>query len=244
MLIRVLKAEMIKMRHSPVWLAFLLIPIIPAFMGTFNYLNNLGVLENAWYSLWTQHTIFACYFFLPVLIGIYASYLFRLEHANHNWNAVMTAPVPITPIFMAKLMMGGLRVVLTQLWIGLLFIISGFLAGLAGPIPPELPVWLLFGALGGMVVCALQLCLSLVIRSFAVPVGIALMGGIAGLALLSQGYGLYFPYALITLGMRANDPAAPMAVSEISFLIACAAFMAGFCLFAITWLKWRDVVTG
>lgn len=50
------------MRHSPVWLAFLLIPIIPAFMGTFNYLNNFRVLENAWYSLWTQHTIFTCYF--------------------------------------------------------------------------------------------------------------------------------------------------------------------------------------
>ena len=81
-------------------------------------------------------------------------------------------------------------------------------------------------------------------RCFAVPVGIALMGGIAGLALLSQGYGLTFPYALITLGMRANDPAAPMAVSEISFLIACAVFIAGFCLFAITWLKRRDVVTG
>jgi len=244
MLIRVLKAEMIKMRHSPVWLAFLLIPIIPAFMGTFNYLNNLGMLENEWYSLWTQHTLFACYFFLPVLIGIYASYLFRLEHANHNWNAVMTAPVPITPVFMAKLMMGWLMVMLTQILIGLLFIISGFLAGLVGPIPPELPVWLLFGALGGMVVCALQLCLSLVIRSFAVPVGIALMGGIAGLALLSKGYGLYFPYALITLVCGANDPAAPMAVGEISFLIACAAFIAGFCLFAITWLKQRDVVTG
>ena len=244
MLIRVLKAEIIKMHHSPVWLAFLLIPIIPAFMGTFNYLNNLGILENQWYSLWTQHTLFACYFFLSVLIGIYASYLFRLEHAIHNWNAVMTAPVLITQLFMAKLMMGWLMVILTQLWIGLLFIISGLLAGLAGPIPPELSVWLLFGALGGMVVCALQLCLSLVIRSFAVPVGIALMGGIAGLALLSQGYGLYFPYALITLGMRANDPAAPMAVSEISFLIACAVFIAGFCLFAITWLKRRDVVTG
>lgn len=244
MLIRALQAEMIKMRHSPMWLAFLLIPIIPAFMGTFNYLNNLSMLENKWYSLWTQHTLFACYFFLPVLIGIYASYLFRLEHANHNWNAVLTAPVPITQLFMVKLIMGWLMVVLTQLWMGLLFIFSGLQAGLSGSIPPELPLWLLFGALGGMVICALQLCLSLVIRSFAVPVGIALMGGIAGLALLSQGYGLYFPYALITLGMRANDPATPMAVGEISFLIACTIFISGFCLFAITCLKRRDVVTG
>ncbi|MBC3797799.1 ABC transporter permease [Acetobacterium tundrae] len=244
MFIRVLKAEMIKMRHSPVWLAFLLIPIIPAFMGTFNYLNNLEILENEWYSLWTQHTLFACYFFLPVLIGIYCSYLWRLEHANHNWNAVMTAPVPITHLFLAKLIMGSAMVVLTQLWIGLLYILSGLLAGVSGPIPPELSVWLFFGALGGMVACALQLFISLVIRSFAVPVGIALMGGIAGLALLSKGYGIWFPYALITLGMRANDPAAPMSVGEIQFILACAVFMAGFSLFAIIWLKRRDVVTG
>lgn len=244
MFLRVLKAEMMKMRHSPVWLAFLLIPIIPAFMGTFNYLNNLGILENEWYSLWTQHTIFSCYFFLPVLIGIYCSYLFRLEHTNHNWNAIMTAPIPINSLFLAKLMMGWLMVALTQIWMGLLFIISGLLVGISAPIPPELPVWLFFGALGGMVVCALQLCLSLVIRSFAVPVGIALMGGIAGLALLSQGYGLYFPYSLITLGMRANDPASPMSVTGIQFLFASVVFTAGFCLFAIIWLKRRDVVTG
>ncbi|AFA46886.1 ABC transporter permease [Acetobacterium woodii] len=244
MFLRVLKAEMMKMRHSPVWLAFLLIPIIPAFMGTFNYLNNLGILDNQWYSLWTQHTLFACYFFLPVLIGIYCSYLFRLEHMNHNWNAIMTAPVPITQLFLAKLVMGGLMVVLTQIWVGLLFVFSGLLIGISTPIPADLPIWLFFGALGGMAVCALQLCLSLVIRSFAVPVGIALMGGIAGLALLSQGYGLYFPYALITLGMRANDPTAPMLVTGIQFLLASVIFTVGFCLFAIAWLKQRDVITG
>ncbi|KNZ40179.1 ABC transporter permease [Acetobacterium bakii] len=244
MLIRALKAEMIKMRHSPVWLAFLLIPIIPAFMGTFNYLNNLGMLENEWYSLWTQHTIFSCYFFLPVLIGIYASYLCRLEHTNHNWNAVMTAPVPITQMFLAKLIMACTMVILTQIWMGILFIISGLLAGVTGTIPLELPIWLFFGALGGMVVCALQLFISLVIRSFAVPVGIALMGGVAGLAVLSKGYGIWFPYALITLGMRANDPTAPMSVGEVQFLLTCLVFLAGFSLLAITWLKTRDVVTG
>ncbi len=213
-------------------------------MGTFNYLNNLGILDNQWYSLWTQHTLFACYFFLPVLIGIYCSYLFRLEHMNHNWNAIMTAPVPITQLFLAKLVMGWLMVVLTQIWVGLLFVFSGLLIGISTPIPADLPIWLFFGALGGMAVCALQLCLSLVIRSFAVPVGIALMGGIAGLALLSQGYGLYFPYALITLGMRANDPTAPMLVTGIQFLFASVIFIVGFCLFAISWLKQRDVITG
>jgi ABC-2 type transport system permease protein len=35
-----------------------------------------------------------------------------------------------------------------------------------------------------------------------------------------------------------------MSVGGIQFLIACTVFLAVFCLFAITWLKRRDVVTG
>jgi ABC-2 type transport system permease protein len=41
------------------------------------------------------------------------------------------------------------------------------------------------------VICAFQLCLSLVIRSFAVPVGIALIGGILGLVAMAKGYGVW-----------------------------------------------------
>lgn len=244
MWMRVLKAEWLKLRRSPVWLAFFLIPIIPAFMGTFNYVNNLGILKSQWYSLWTQHTLFTCYFFLPVLIGIYCSYLCRLEHSNHNWNAMMTAPVPISQMFLAKLMMGAVLVVLTQIWIGVLFVASGMLAGVTGPVPLELPIWLLFGAMGGIVVCALQLCIALVIRSFAVPVGIALMGGILGIGILAKGYGAWFPYTLIALGMRANNPAADMVVSEVQFMANCVLFLVVFFFFAINWLSRRDVVTG
>ena len=53
MLMRCLKAELLKCRRSPVWIAFLILPIFPAFLGTFNYLGNLGVLQSEWYSLWS-----------------------------------------------------------------------------------------------------------------------------------------------------------------------------------------------
>lgn len=59
MLLRCLKAEIRKCRRSPVWLAFLILPIFPAILGTGNYLANQEVLENGWYSLWSQHTLFS-----------------------------------------------------------------------------------------------------------------------------------------------------------------------------------------
>lgn len=217
---------------------------MPAVMGAFNYLQNVGILQDQWYSLWTQHTLFTCYFFLPAIIGVYCSYLCRLEHMNYNWNTVMTAPVPIPYIYFAKLIMASVMVLLTQVWIGVLFVISGKLCGFNTPVPPELLKWLLYGAIGGIVICALQLCISLVIRSFAVPVGIALIGGIAGLAALAKGYGAWFPYSLLSVGMRANHPGGPMQCSTEQFVMISFFYLVVCIIFAATWLKKRDVVTG
>jgi hypothetical protein len=244
MFLRTLRAERMKLHHSPVWLAFLMIPILPAVMGTFNYLQNIGILQNQWYSLWTQHTLFTCYFFLPATIGVYCSYLCRLEHSNHNWHAVMTAPVPVSYVYLAKLISASVMVFLTQIWIGMLFVISGKLAGLTAPVPPELPGWLLYGAVGGSVICALQLCVSLIIRSFAVPVGIALIGGVAGLAALARGYGVWFPYSLLCLGMRANKPGGAMQCSTEQFVLSSVFYLMVCLLFAVMWLKKRDVSAG
>lgn len=242
MFFRTLQAERMKLHHSPVWFAFLILPILPAVMGTFNYLQNIGILQDQWYSLWTQHTLFTCYFFLPAVIGIYCSYLCRLEHLNHNWNAVMTAPVPVSSVYLSKLVMASIMVLLTQVWIGVLFVISGKLCGLGSPIPTDLPVWLLCGAVGGIVICALQLCVSLVIRSFAVPVGIALIGGIAGLAAFARGYGVWCPYSLLSLGMRANHPGGPLECGTGQFALNSLFFLAACMIFAVVWLKKRDVV--
>ena len=79
--------------------SFFVLPVISAIYGTYNYLQNLGILTDQWYSLWTQHTLFYALFFFPVLVGVYAAYLWRLEHMGHNWNLIMAAPVrPALPV--------------------------------------------------------------------------------------------------------------------------------------------------
>ena len=157
MLLRCLKAELYKCRRSPVWLAFLALPVFPALLGTGNYLANIEVLDNGWYSLWGQHTLFSSVFFLPALLGVFCGWQWRLEHADHNWNSFLTAPVPVGALYAAKLILAAGVSLLAQGWIGGLYLLSGKLAGLSGSLPPELPGWLLFGALGGVSVCAVQL---------------------------------------------------------------------------------------
>ena len=133
MLLRCIRAENRKLRRSPIWLLFLAVPAISAVYGTFNYNMNLEILTHGWYDLWTQYTLFYAIFFFAPLIGVYAAYLWRLEHRGHNWNLIMTAPVRPFCLYFAKFCVVTKMAILTQLWLLLLFVIGGKLgAGLAG----------------------------------------------------------------------------------------------------------------
>lgn len=242
MLCKLIWAEMMKLKRSPVWLAFLLLPIIPALMGTINYLGNLEVLRSEWYSLWTQHTLFTVYFFLPILIGIYCSYIMRQEENNRNWNRVLTAPVPRAMVYIAKLSCAAMMILLSQLWIGALFLISGKLVGMtAAPPLKELAVWCAFGVLGGMVMASIQLLLSLYIRSFALPVGIALAGGLSGLLFLAKGLGHIWPYSLMAYGMNSNSPQELLKSGYAQFAIICLVYIAVLSLASSYIFSRRDI---
>ena len=125
MLYKLIKAERLKLKRSPLWLAFIFMPIIPALLGTLNYKANIEVLQSEWFSLWTQHTLFTCYFFLPIMIGIYSSYIMRQEENNRNWNKVLSMPVSKNLVFIAKLIQVVFMIFLSEIWICTLFVISG-----------------------------------------------------------------------------------------------------------------------
>ena len=239
MLLRCLKAEAQKCRRSPVWLAFVLLPIFPAILGTGNYLGNIEVLDDAWYSLWSQHTLFSSMFFLPALLGVFCAWQWRLEHADHNWNSFLTAPAPVGDLYAAKLILAAVVSLLAQVCIGLLFLLSGKIVGIPGPVPPELPEWLLCGTLGGVSVCAVQLFFSLVLRAFAPPVAFGLAGGSVGLMFTAQGWGYAFPYSLLCLGMRANNP--QMELDLLPFVLSALIYTVVFALLALRYLKRWDI---
>lgn len=239
MLLRCLKAEVQKCRRSPVWIAFLLLPVFPAILGTGNYIGNIEVLDHAWYSLWSQHTLFSSMFFLPALLGVFCAYQWRLEHTDHNWNSFLTAPVPVGDLYAAKLILAAVVSLLSQVCIGILFLLSGKLAGISAPVPPELPEWLLCGTLGGISVCAVQLFFSLVVRAFAPPVAFGLAGGIVGLMFTAQGWGYAFPYSLLCLGMRANNP--EMEMDLLPLVLSALIYTTVFAFLALWYLRRRDM---
>lgn len=232
---KTIKSECLKLKRSPVWLAFFILPVISAFFGTSNYMANQGLLKSEWYSLWSQHTLFLCYIFMPALIGTYCSYLWRLEHLRNNWNSFLTAPVSRTSLYVGKLFWAVIMVVAGNTWIFLLYVLCGKLCGLPGVPPKESIGWIVCGILGGITICCIQLVISMVIRSFAIPIGIGLAGGIGGLMITSKGWGLYYPYSLYCMGMRANNP--QMELDILPFIIGCIFYIFLFSVVSVVCLR-------
>lgn len=242
MLFKLLKTEQMKLKRSPIWIAFLLMPIIPALLGTINYIGNIEILKSEWYSLWTQHTLFTCYFFLPILLGVYCSYIMHEEENNRNWNKVLTMPVRRSMVFISKLLTAGTMILLSELWIGALFVISGKVIGMTAPVPfDKIIIWCLLGTLGGMVMASVQLMISLFVKNFALPIGIALGGGISGLVFLAKGLGHVWPYSLMAYGMNSNAPQKLIGNGYLQFVIICAVYIAAFTIISNIILSKRDM---
>ena len=182
MLLRCIRAENRKLRGSAIWLVFFVVPLISCLYGTVNFLGNQGMLSFTWYDLWTQHTLLYALFFFAPMVGVYAAYLWRLEHLGRNWNLIMSAPVRPLYLFAAKALALIKLVAFTQGWVFLLFLLCGRLwARLPGWPPAQIFLWLLRGVAGSLPIVALELGLAMAIRSFAVPVLLGLAGGVSEL---------------------------------------------------------------
>ena len=219
-----LHAELVKLRRGPIWLAFVALPLVAAAIGTFNYVSNLAILRNGWFDLWTQHTLFSGMFFLHALVGASCSWLMRLEHRGTNWNQLMTAPAGAMGILISKLLVAWLMLGVGFAATGAFFVGCGKLAGLSGLPGPEYAWWLVLGWVGGLASIACQLLVSLLIRNFAAPVGIAVIGGLVGFFLHAYDKGLAWPYGLVVVALNSNGNGALSAGQLIPFLAATAVY--------------------
>ncbi|MEK8131883.1 ABC transporter permease [Paenibacillus filicis] len=234
-------AEWLKLRRSRLGLVLAVLPVLSLLMGCANFVINQAVLQNGWYSLWTQVSLFYGEFFLPVLIAICCAYVCRLEHMNHNWNALLTAPVSPASVVLSKLGVVSVLIAGVQLLFVGLYVGAGLTLGLGNSLPPELPGWALRGWLASVAIGAVQLMLSMRIRSFAAPVGIALCAVFLGLGLYVAKLGYLSPYSLLTLGMGVLSQESLNVVENGAFMLMNMLFTAGFTALTVRGLRRGDV---
>ncbi|MCR8980893.1 ABC transporter permease [Brevibacillus laterosporus] len=236
-------AEWLKLRHSRIGLVLAVLPIISLLIGCVNYYFNQSVLQNGWYSLWIQVNLFYGEFFLPILIAICCSYVCRLEHLNRNWNMVLTSPVSVASVFLAKLIVVSILILFAQALFMGLYWLAGTLFSLPEPFPVETIGWTIRGWYASMSISALQLGLSLRIRSFATPIGISLCAVFIGLGMYIAKLGIYFPFSLLTIGMNVLSQDKLTDIQNILFWVVNMAFIIIFASMSIRRLKNKDIVS-
>lgn len=237
------KNELTKLRRAPIWIAFALLPALSALIGCANYLMNLDVLEGGWPGLWTQQTIFVCYFFLPALLGAGCSYLWRQEHINGNWNGLMAQPVGALAVVLGKFLAAVVLSAVAFIAVTTFYFVSGIVIGVPGNPPLDsLALYIGLGFLGSLVIVAAQSLISMTIRNFAAPVGIALVLGVVGLIASSAGAGYVFPYSLMQTAMNSNS-LITLTLPHIILVATLSLIYSAACIAAAAiLLKRRDVI--
>ena len=79
------------------------------------------------------------------------------------------------------------------------------------------------------------------IRSFSLPIAIALAGSTGGMLILNKDMGIVWPYSLMLLGMNSNKTEDSLAGGILPFLTSAAVFSLIFCGLSVWFLKHRDV---
>jgi len=239
---RSISAEWLKLRHSRVGLILAVLPILSLLIGCANYYFNQSVLQNGWYSLWTQVSLFYGEFFLPILIAICCSYICRLEHQNRNWNKIMASPVSVGSILIAKFIVVSILILFAQVLFMGLYLLAGTFFPIHEPFPLETIEWAFRGWFASLSICALQLRLSLQFRSFATPIGISLCAVFLGLGMYIAKLGLFSPFSLLTIGMSVLNQEKLTDIQNILFWVMNLTFIVIFISMSIRRLKKKDIV--
>jgi hypothetical protein len=195
-------AEFLKLRRSLSWAVVLLLPAVLAVAGSVMTLIDGRPLDDGWHTLWLRSVVFYGLFPLAVGIAALASLVWRSEHRGGNWNALMGGPVSSLRIVLGKAAAVALPAAAMQLVMLAAVLALGKLAyGLPGMLPAQYFLVSVLIMLAAGPASVLQSWLSMRIRSFAVPVGIAFMGaGLSAALLLAEvpGISIVSPYALLS----------------------------------------------
>ncbi len=177
------RAEFIKLKRSSAWLVGVILPLLAVTTGTINLANNRDVLDAGWASFTSQVLLFYGLLFFSTGIALLASTVWRMEHRGSNWNLLLATTAQPFRLVCAKVCIIVVMVVIMQLVLVAGTLASGFwILRLDGAIP-----WEFVLAAGLAVVCSLPLVaiqsgLSMLMKSFAAPVALCMLGCVVSIA--------------------------------------------------------------
>lgn len=206
--LNVLAAERLKMSRSRLWLVLLISPALSALIGA---LVNLPKGDDAavWPLLISAMSMLHALLFLPIMSGLFPSFLCRYEHTGGGWKQLLVLPVSRSAVYLAKFTVVAVLLAASQLLFLAALLIVALFQGISGPMP-----WGMIATslIGGWIACmplvALQLGVSLVWSSFAAPLAVNVSLTIPNLLIInSDKIGPFYPWAQPLLAMMPRGQA-------------------------------------
>lgn len=238
--VRLLQAEVAKLRRSLVLLLMAAVPAMVLIMLTMMRVSGNAAPDWERHSL-TGAAIWA-YLLLPLTATALTALLAQVEHGPRAWSAVLSLPCPKWRVFAAKaaVAVGGMALVSALLWASILA--SGLIAGAlsagaapTGPLPAgPLAETLLRMWAAGLLVVGIPFALAMAVSNFAAPVVAGIAGTFFAVAATAAKAGIYFPW-LLPVNILAAEP-------ERAFQALLSGAIGGAAVLAIAcvWLGRRD----
>lgn len=156
---------------------------------------------------------------------------------------LMSSPVSVASVFLAKLIVVSILIMFAQALFMGLYWLAGSLFSLPGPFPVDTIGWTIRGWYACLSISALQLGLSLRIRSFATPIGISLCAVFIGLGMYIAKLGIFYPFSLLNIGMSVMSQEKLNDMQNFLFWMTNLAFIIIFTSMSIRRLKNKDIVS-
>jgi ABC-2 type transport system permease protein len=210
-LVRALRAEALKLRHSlAAWLVLLapLVIIVLALVqfsfATIRHPHQFSPAE-AWLRFSAGMFVLWSFLMLPLLVTLLAALLANMEHANQQWKHLLALPVPRWSHYAAKFCVLAAMVVSSTLLLGVMTPLAGWIVmhtqpayGMAGPPPWG---WLATHTLAciaaaGLMV-ALQAWVALRWHSFTTALFVGISATVCGFMIgQSPRFGHWYPWSM------------------------------------------------
>ncbi|MDF2835903.1 MAG: rane protein [Paenibacillus sp.] len=222
-----LASERLKLSRSLIWLLVPVSPLLALFIGA---MSNLTDVPEAARNELLQSTVFMLHalLLLPILTGIFASFVCRYEHAGGGWKATLSLPVSRTGLYAAKFIMVASLLLAVQLGMAVSLFAAAYYQGIADGIDWQSAlVSMLTGLLACLPLVALQLWASIGWSSFAAPLAINVSMTIPNILIInSDKYGPFYPWAQPALGMlvqggEQNFSALNLPLENILITVGC-----------------------
>ncbi|WP_127841642.1 ABC transporter permease [Actinomyces wuliandei] len=225
-----LRAELTKLRRSSTWVVAIVLPVLAVVTGTLNVVRNEDALGSGWVPLTSQVVLFYSFLFYSMGISLLTATVWRTEHQGTNWNLLLTSTAAPLRLVAAK----TASVLLLVAFMQLVLVAGTAVAGtrvlrIDQPFPWQLALVGLISLVAALPLVVLQSLLSALLRSFAAPVALCLLGCVVGIASVTstalRPVSYVLPQAIATRALNLGSSAAladsgGIVVSDVAPLLA------------------------